>query len=62
MEVKICRISRVQSKPPLDALRECLEDYQAPVSLQVMKAQIQLAIQEASDLEFVPPAFRNMKV
>ncbi|MCX7046482.1 MAG: ATP-binding protein, partial [Candidatus Sumerlaeota bacterium] len=42
LAVKVYRVSRTQSKTPLDALRECLEDYQAPVSLQVMKAQIQL--------------------
>ena len=45
----------------LDALRDCLTDYRSPVAPEVMDFQIGLALQEASDLEFVPAAYRQRK-
>ncbi len=56
--VKIYRIVRTESKSPLDALRSALVDYQNPVPLETLQAQITLAVREASDLEFVPSQFR----
>jgi len=44
---------------PLAALRACLDDYQNPVPLAIMEFQIGLAVAEASDLAFVPEAFRS---
>jgi hypothetical protein len=61
LAVKVYRIVRTQSKTATDALRECLTDYQNPVPPEVMAFQIQLAVQEASDLDFVPPYFRQKK-
>jgi len=58
LAVKIYRMVRTQSCPPADALKECLADYQNPVPAEVLKFQIGLAVQEASDLEFVPTEFR----
>ena len=58
LAVKVYRIARTESKSPLDALRACLTDYQNPVPPETMQFQIQLAVREASDLEFVPPVFR----
>ncbi|MBT8045466.1 MAG: AAA family ATPase [Verrucomicrobiae bacterium] len=41
-----------------EALRECLDGYLPPVSPAVIQAQIQLAIDEASDASFIPESFR----
>lgn len=43
---------------PGAALRQCLEGYRNPVSRETMEFQIGLAVAEASDMEFVPEAFR----
>jgi hypothetical protein len=59
LAVKVYRIVRTESKSPLDALRSALTDYQNPVPLETLQAQITLAVREASDLEFVPPQFRT---
>jgi hypothetical protein len=59
LAVKVYRMVRTEKKSPADALRECLTDYQNPVPRDVMKFQIQLAVDEASDLDFVPKIFRE---
>ncbi len=56
--MKIYRQVRTQSCDPLDALKNCLTDYQNPIPPEVMQFQINLAVHEASDLEFVPLEFR----
>ena len=58
LAVKIYRSSKVEKLEPLAALRECLADYQNPVAPEVLASQIELAVREASDLEFVPQALR----
>ncbi len=57
LAVKVYRLARTSTATPLEALRSCLTDYQHPVAPEVMQFQIQLAVQEASDVKFVPPAF-----
>jgi len=42
-----------------EALKACLADYQTPVGPQVLGFQIELAIREASDLDFIPAALRE---
>lgn len=59
LAVKVYRCVRAQSKAPEEALRLCLADYQNPVPRKVLDFQIRLAVDEASDLEFVPQAFRK---
>ncbi|HWP46078.1 MAG TPA: ATP-binding protein [Candidatus Limnocylindrales bacterium] len=59
LAVKVYRLVRTESRRPAEALKECLSDYQNPVPPEVMNFQIRLAIQEASDLDFVPPYFRS---
>jgi hypothetical protein len=59
LAVKIYRQVRTTESTPLDAVRACLTDYQNPVNLETLEFQIRLAVTEASDLEFVPAAFRN---
>jgi len=61
LAVKVYRRVRTQSETPAEALRKCLADYQNPVPPEVMRFQIQLAVEEASDLEFVPACFRQRK-
>jgi hypothetical protein len=45
---------------PLEALSAALRDYQAPVPLSVIEAQIVLAADEATDLSFIPERFRQL--
>jgi hypothetical protein len=61
LAVKVYRQVRTSQCTPLDALRTCLTDYQNPVPLETMEFQIRLAVNEASDLEFVPARFRGAK-
>jgi len=61
LAVKIYRLVRTSNCSPLDAFRSCLTDYQNPVALETLESQIRLAIAEASDLEFVPARFREMR-
>jgi hypothetical protein len=59
LAVKIYRIARIEGKSPGGALRASLSDYQNPVPLDILKFQIALAVNETSDLEFVPLRFRS---
>lgn len=57
--VKVYRATRtIPGMSPLEAIRSVLRDYQPPVPLDVMRAQIELAVRESSDSGFVPEAFR----
>jgi hypothetical protein len=59
LSVKVYRFVRTENKSPLDALQSALIDYQNPVPLETLQAQISIAVREASDLEFVPQQFRR---
>ena len=56
--VKVYRTVKTEEVTALQAVRDALEDYQHPVPLDVMQAQIALAAREASDGDFVPEMFR----
>jgi hypothetical protein len=58
--VKAYRHARTQNASPATALEACLEGYQNPVPADVLESQMRLAIREATDLAFVPPAFRKL--
>ncbi|HVH89691.1 MAG TPA: AAA family ATPase [Terriglobales bacterium] len=58
LAVKIYRQVRTTGRALPEAIRESLCDYQNPVPLDVLEAQIRLAARETSDLDFVPPCFR----
>jgi hypothetical protein len=60
LAVKIYRTVRTASLAPLQALRSALEGYRHPVAPEVMRFQIEIAVQEASDPSFVPEAFRDL--
>ncbi|MGC3990921.1 MAG: ATP-binding protein [Chthoniobacteraceae bacterium] len=59
LAVKIYRLVRTVGKSPLTALTESLTGYQNPIPEEVMNFQIQLAVNEATDMSFVPAGFRK---
>jgi len=59
LAVKLYRDTRVHGTPVVEALRKALMDYQHPVPWEVMRFQIGLAVHESSDMDFVPPLFRD---
>jgi len=54
LAVKVYRVSRTQNQNEAQALKDCLAHYQIPVPRDIMEFQMELAIREASDLDFVP--------
>jgi SpoVK/Ycf46/Vps4 family AAA+-type ATPase len=61
LAVKIYRLVRVAGKTPVEAVKACLDGYQNPVAKEIMDFQIGIAVKEASDLDFVPEAFRSAR-
>ena len=57
--MKIYRQVRTTSDSLDTVLQACLAEYQNPIAPEVMDFQIQLAVNEASALEFVPAMFRR---
>jgi len=57
--MKIYRQVRTSSSSLDEVLLNCLTEYQNPIAPEVMQFQIQIAANEASALEFVPPIFRR---
>jgi hypothetical protein len=60
LAVKIYRLVRTSNLPLDQLLLSSLREYQNPVPPDVMKFQINLAVTEASDLDFVPTIFRPL--
>ncbi|MFM2090309.1 MAG: hypothetical protein RLZZ127_798 [Planctomycetota bacterium] len=58
--VKAYRLARTQGLAPTAAATAALDGWQPPVPPEVMEFQMRLAVREASDLAFVPPAFRHL--
>lgn len=58
LSIKVYRRAKLDKLDALPALEKCLADYQNPVPPDVLATQIQLAVREASDLDFVPAALR----
>jgi hypothetical protein len=58
--VKAYRHARTQNVAGGAALEASLEGYQNPVPADVLEFQMRIAIREATDLGFVPPAFRGL--
>lgn len=61
LAVKIYRTLRTGSATADEALDAALRGYQPPVSLEVIRDQISLAVAEATDLSFVPERFRTIR-
>jgi len=62
LAVKIYRTVRTENMTHLEALRSSLVDYQNPIPLEVLQIQIDLAVHESTDLEFVPLKFRTRQI
>ena len=58
--VKAYRVARTENVQGGAALARCLEGYQNPVPEDVLESQMRLAVREATDLSFVPEAFRYL--
>jgi hypothetical protein len=58
--VKAYRHSKTQNVPGGAALEASLVGYQNPVPADVLDFQMRIAVREATDLSFVPPAFRAL--
>ena len=57
--MKVYRQVRTSSSSLDEVLLDCLTEYQNPIAPEVMEFQIQIAVSEASALEFVPTMFRR---
>ena len=57
--VKAYRMCRTESVAPAAALTRCLTGYQSAIPQDVLELQMRLAIQEATDLAFVPEELRH---
>jgi hypothetical protein len=57
--VKAYRVSRTEAVAPAAALALCLVGYQSAIPQEVLELQMRLAIQEATDLAFVPEELRH---
>lgn len=60
LSIKVYRMMKTKGMTPVEALKDCLADYQNPVPPEIIQAQINLAVDEASDLRFVPEMFRRV--
>ena len=60
LAIKVYRLMKTRDLEPIPALKDCLDEYQNPVPAEILQAQIRLAVEEASDLSFVPEIFRQM--
>jgi hypothetical protein len=59
LAIKVYRVVKTKDVSPLEALKQILGNYQHPIAPEVMAAQIRLAVDEASDLAFVPAMLRG---
>ena len=57
--MKAYRVVQTTKVSVMEGLKHCLREYQSPILPEVMDAQIRLAIQETSDMEFVPQKIRE---
>jgi hypothetical protein len=62
LAVKIYRTVKTQKLEPLAALKDALSDYQNPVAADILQFQIELAVRESTDIDFVPERFRPAKI
>ncbi|TBU91193.1 AAA family ATPase [Phytopseudomonas dryadis] len=60
LAVKVYRQVRTAAMVPIAALQACLQGYQPPVSEQVLRLQMAIAIREATDIAFVPESLRSL--
>ena len=61
LAIKIYRIMATEKATPVKALRQVLAEYQSPGAREIMDFQIALAVNEATDMDFVPEIFRDQR-
>lgn len=54
LAVKMYRLSKTEELEPKEILKKCLEHYLPPVNLEILKTQMQLAVEEATDASMIP--------
>ena len=59
LSIKVYRMMKTKGMTPVEALKDSLSEYQNPVPHEIIEAQIDMAVDEASDLRFVPEMFRR---
>lgn len=60
LAVKCFRHVKVKGVGPTQALRLCLDDYLPPISLKILRHQMRLAAEEATEASFVPERIRSL--
>ncbi len=60
LAVKTYRMSKTSELSDLDALKQCLETYRPPVNLDILKEQMKLACDEATDASMVPDEVKHI--
>ncbi|MGJ8673495.1 MAG: ATP-binding protein [Rubritalea sp.] len=54
LAVKAYRIKKTQNLSDMEALLSCLKEYRPPVSLEILRFQMQIAADEATDASLIP--------
>ncbi len=60
LAVKVNRIQRTSELNVLESLQQCLENYRAPVAGHILREQMQIAADEATDRTLVPDQVRDI--
>jgi hypothetical protein len=60
LAVKCFRLVKIEDIDAEEALRRCLDDYLPPVSLKILRHQMRLAAEEATEASFVPERIRSL--
>ena len=60
LAVKIFRVSKTSEMDSLEALKHCLTHYRPPVSIDILKSQMRLAVDEATDATMVPDEVKSI--
>ncbi len=60
--VQLYRVFKTSELSELEALSKCLEVYRPPVNINILKVQMQLAVEEATDSSMIPEAVTDLLV
>lgn len=60
LAVKCFRLVKIEDIDAVEALRRCLDDYLPPIKLKILRHQMRLAAEEATEASFVPERIRSL--
>ena len=60
LAVKCFRQVKIKEVDAVTALKDCLDDYVPPISLKILRHQMWLAAEEATEASFVPERIRDL--